>query len=218
MALNQSTWWVKYSDYEIYKDENGTEYVRPTEQAVMLAYDVMANPGKSIEALIAIALEDEKTRTKSFAKRFGLLGTALEDEIELEVTGEHMVGKTFGCTGRPKEYEALFAKSYQEKTARISAWLDWIVVLFNRNYTSRLGGRFNDESFVNISLQTMLESACKKMLAERMLHICKICKKVYYNEDMNSLCCGEKCQLLYDDLQQFEALKARFQANKKESI
>ena len=79
---NTKSIWVKYSDYEIKKADNGVDYITPTSNATPIMYkpfDVSEqlvvgaiNIGKML-----IAREDEKKIDKAimkFVKDFGLLG------------------------------------------------------------------------------------------------------------------------------------------------
>lgn len=79
---NTKSIWVKYSDYELKKADNGVVYITPTSKATPIMYkpfDVSEqlvvgaiNIGKML-----IAREDEKKIDKAimkFVKNFGLLG------------------------------------------------------------------------------------------------------------------------------------------------
>ncbi len=209
MAQNQSAWWVKYSDYRIEKDENGVEYIMPVETAIPMAYDLTSGIGKHVADLITIAHAEEEQRNMMFAKRFGLLGTALEDK-RLPMGEKPLAGAAFVCTGREPEYAGIFASDYKEKTAMISAWLDWIVVVFNRSQSVRYAGRMEEEPFVAITLQTALESACKSLLAEKTIHVCQYCKKVYYDADEKSTVCSDACRRSCESIERLNKLKERF--------
>lgn len=180
-----------------------------------ITYDVMTSPARSVEDLVAIAFGDENTRTMAFVKRFGLLGAAMEDEMSrpdaAEVPAE--LKSALACSGRPANYAAVFARDYREKTANISAWLDWITVLFNRSQSTHGGGMDEGEPFAALTLQTMLESAYKAMLADKTLHVCAHCKKVYYNEDVDSVVCCEDCERSHKDMEHYRWLKEKFQGH-----
>lgn len=213
MTQNQSSWWIKYSDYQIQKDENGTEYLIPAEHAIPMAYDVMAALEKNVEELVAIAHEDEEKREILFAKRFGLLGVNMEQEETLVVDEKFSQSVVFLSTGREKRYAAVLKPGYREKSARISAWLDWIVVLFNRSQNKKGNWRLEKEPFAALTLQTILESSYKNMLSEEKLHVCAVCKRVFYTDDTERKTCGEICQQSYQDIQHYRWLKEHFQGH-----
>lgn len=204
MTQGQSTWWIKYSDYCCTTDPDGTVYIQPAPQAIPMAYDVLAAPGKNIEDLVAIVHADEEMRNLQFARRFGLLGLALENgapAADQSVAAQSV----FRCTGRSPEYSALFSPQYREKAANLSAWLDWLDVVYNRSLRS--GTRAEQEPFAPLTLQTMLESMFKEMLEKKFLHCCANCGRIYYNRDTASRTCSEKCRRADADLQYYRQRK-----------
>ena len=209
----ESTYWIRYSDYEVYKDEQGTEYIRPAANSVPLTYDVAANLGNYVAELVAIALDDhdELARSLKFCKRFGLLGLAMADEysISLPEKKADMESAAFKATGRKDEsYAGVFSPDYMEKTANISAWLDWTATVYNRAQRIRNGKMaMASEPFTALSLQTMLETGLKQKLADETLTPCRGCGKIFYHEDPSVETCSEKCELLYDNIRHLEWMK-----------
>ena len=168
-----STYWIKYSDYDIVKDERGMDCIKPAANAVPMCYDVAVKLGRNVAELMNIVLDDHDVmgRNMKFARRFGLLGLALEEDnyLRLPDVRADMSEAVFAATGRTGDnYAGVFSREYSEKAANISAWLDWLAVLYNRAQVTR-NGRMVEEPFAALTLQTMLESACKKMLAEKTI-------------------------------------------------
>ena len=54
-----STCWIKYSDYELVKDERNMDCIRPTADAVPMCYDVAAKLGRNVAELMNIVLDDK---------------------------------------------------------------------------------------------------------------------------------------------------------------
>ena len=77
-----STYWIKYSDYDIVKDERGMDCIKPAANAVPMCYDVAVKLGRNVAELMNIVLDDHDVmgRNMKFARRFGLLGLALEED------------------------------------------------------------------------------------------------------------------------------------------
>ena len=77
-----STYWIKYSDYDIVKDERGMDCIKPAANAVPICYDVAVKLGRNVAELMNIVLDDHDVmgRNMKFARRFGLLGLALEED------------------------------------------------------------------------------------------------------------------------------------------
>ena len=210
----ESTYWIRYSAYETLRDERGTVTIRPAENAVPLAYDVGKNIGKNVADLINIVLndQDEEARNLEFVTRFGLLGLALEEDYYLSLPDVRadMTQAAFSVTGRTGEkYAGVFSPVYSEKAANISAWLDWIAVLYNRAQISR-NGRMVQEPFAPLTLQTMLESACKQMLSEKTLKPCPVCHKVFYDPDPTAEACSDSCRYVYDNMKHLDWMKKNF--------
>lgn len=210
----ESTYWIRYSEYQTVRDDNGTDWILPAENAVAISYDVAANIGKYVAETVTIALDDrdEMERNLKFVRKFGLLGLALEQDYSMALPEKKadMNQAVFAVTGREGDgYAGVFSPEYREKAANISAWLDWISVQYNRAQKSG-NGRLVNEPFAALTLQTMLESACKKMLWERTVKNCPACGGIFYHEDPNRETCGEKCQILYDNMKHFKWLKENF--------
>ena len=108
-----------------------------------------------------------------------------------------------------EKYAGVFSPEYSEKAANISAWLDWISVQYNRAQVIR-NGRMSDEPFVSITLQTMLESASKRLLSEKAIRTCPVCHKVFYNPDTAAETCGDDCQRVYDNIKHLQWMKENF--------
>ncbi len=210
----ESTYWIRYSDYEVVRDERNMECIKPKADAVPLAYDVNTKLGANLAELMNIVLDDGDMLRRSlrFAKTFGLLGLALEEDNYLTLPDEKadMNQAVFLITGRSGDkYAGVFSKEYSEKSANISVWLDWLSVLYNRTLVSR-NGRFVQEPFVSITLQTMLESALKSALSDKALKPCPICKKVFYSADHDTECCSEECRRVYDNVKHLNWMKENF--------
>lgn len=156
-----STYWIKYSDYDIVKDERGMDCIKPAANAVPMCYDVAVKLGRNVAELMNIVLDDHDVmgRNMKFARRFGLLGLALEEDnyLTLPDVRADMSEAVFAATGRTGDnYAGVFSREYSEKAANISAWLDWLAVLYNRAQVTR-NGRMVEEPFAALTLQTMLE-------------------------------------------------------------
>lgn len=210
----ESTYWIRYSDYEVVRDERNMECIKPKADAVPLAYDVNARLGDNLAELMNIVLDDSDMlgRSMRFVKTFGLLGLALEEDNYLTLPDEKadMSQAAFLITGRTGDkYAGVFSKKYSERSANISTWLDWLSVLYNRALISH-NGRLVQEPFVAITLQTMLESAFKSALSDKALKPCPICKKVFYRTDPAAECCSEECQRVYDNVKHLNWMKENF--------
>lgn len=68
----------------------------------------------------------------------------------------------------------------------------------------------SDEPFVSITLQTMLESASKRLLSEKAIRTCPVCHKVFYNPDTAAETCGDDCQRVYDNIKHLQWMKENF--------
>lgn len=53
-----STYWIKYSDYDIVKDERGMDCIKPAANAVPMCYDVAVKLGRNVAELMNIVLDD----------------------------------------------------------------------------------------------------------------------------------------------------------------
>lgn len=206
-----STSWIRYSDYEIVKDERNMDCIRPAANSVPVCYDVAAKLGRNVAELMNIVLDDKDVmgRNMKFVRRFGLLGLALEEDNYLTLPDERadMTEAVFEATGRTGDnYAGVFSRAYSEKAANISAWLDWLAVLYNRAQINR-NGRMVEEPFAALTLQTMLESACKNMLASKTLKPCPVCGKVFYNEDHNAETCSDECLRVHENVKHLQWLK-----------
>ncbi len=209
-----STYWIRYSDYTTVKDERGMDCIKPAVNAVPVAYNVAGKLGDNVAELINIVLDDKDPaeRNMRFVRRFGLLGLALEEDnfLTLPEVKADMSLAAFAATGRAGEkYAGVFSPEYSEKAANISAWLDWISVQYNRAQVIR-NGRMSDEPFVSITLQTMLESASKRLLSEKAIRTCPVCHKVFYNPDTAAETCGDDCQRVYDNIKHLQWMKENF--------
>lgn len=209
-----STYWIRYSDYTTVKDERGMDCIKPAVNAVPVAYNVAGKLGDNVAELINIVLDDKDPaeRNMRFVRRFGLLGLALEEDnfLTLPEVKADMSLAAFAATGRTGEkYAGVFSPEYSEKAANISAWLDWMSVQYNRAQVVR-NGRMSDEPFVSITLQTMLESASKRLLSEKAIRTCPVCHKVFYNPDTAAETCGDDCQRVYDNIKHLQWMKENF--------
>lgn len=54
-----STSWIRYSDYEIVKDERNMDCIRPAANSVPVCYDVAAKLGRNVAELMNIVLDDQ---------------------------------------------------------------------------------------------------------------------------------------------------------------
>ncbi len=210
----ESTYWIRYSDYEVVRDERNMECIKPKADAVPLAYDVNARLGDNLAELMNIVLDDSDMlgRSMRFVKTFGLLGLALEEDNYMTLPEEKadMNRAAFLITGRTGDkYAGVFSKEYSERSANISTWLDWLSVLYNRALISH-NGRLVREPFVSITLQTMLESAFKSALSDKALKPCPICKNVFYSTDPAAECCSEECHRVYDNVKHLNWMKENF--------
>ena len=210
----ESTYWIKYSDYEVVRNERNMECIKPKSDAVPLAYDVNARLGENLAELMNIVLDDGDMLQRSlrFAKSFGLLGLALEEDNYLTLPEEkaNMDQAVFLITGRVGDkYAGVFSKEYSEKAANISTWLDWLSVLYNRALVSN-NGRLVQEPIVSITLQTMLESAFKTALSDKALKPCPICKNVFYDVNPAAECCSEECRRVYENVKHLNWMKENF--------
>lgn len=97
---NFRTDWIRYSDYEIKEDENGIDYIIPTETA----YFTMYNPFDVADELVfdLIQIGDEllkqeankeliRSRVLLFAKKYGLLGLISSSVYNRNIIGEDKV-------------------------------------------------------------------------------------------------------------------------------
>ena len=210
----ESTYWIRYSDYEVILDDRNMPCIKPAENAVPLAYDVKAKLGDNIAELMNIVLDDDDLvkRSMRFAKTFGLLGLALEEDNYLTLPEEKadMNQAVFLITGRTGAgYAGVFSKAYYEKSANISTWLDWLSVQYNRSLKVQ-NGRLVQEPFVSVTLQTMLESAFKSAISEKAVKPCPICKKVFYAAKPSQSCCSEECERVYENVKHLEWMKKNF--------
>lgn len=209
-----STYWIRYSDYTTVLDERGMECIKPAPNAVPMAYNPAAKLGENVAVLLNIVLDDKDpaARNMRFVKRFGLLGLALEEDnfLTLPEVKADMSLAAFAATGREGEkYAGVFSPEYSERAANISAWLDWIAVQYNRAQIVR-NGRMSSEPFAPLTLQTMLESGCKRALAEKAVRMCPVCRKVFYNSDTSAETCGADCQRVYDNIKHLQWMKENF--------
>ncbi len=209
-----STYWIRYSDYEVILDERNMECIKPAVNAVPIAYDVSAKMGDYLAELMNIVLDDKDMLQRSlrFVKTFGLLGLALEEDNYLTLPDEKadLTETVFEITGRTgSNYAGVFSREYSEKAANISTWLDWLSVLYGRAQISR-NGRMTQEPFVSITLQTMLESSFKNALSNRSLSPCPICKKIFYHSAPDTETCSDECQRVYDNVKHLEWMKKNF--------
>lgn len=130
--------WMSYSDYEIKKDGNETEYITPTHDAKISLY----NPMKNCEQIVLDTLNlglylitDKKDRNKNdrlieYAKKYGLMGlmTALPTTAEF-ITYEnvylpknHFIKKEMLSTEEYLDYFFPFEKPDFRKNGIESAW------------------------------------------------------------------------------------------------
>lgn len=209
-----STCWICYSDYEIIKDERGMDCIKPTANAVPVAYDVAAKLGDNVAELVNIVLDDKDpaARNLRFVKRFGLLGLALEEDnyLTLPDVRADMSLAAFASTGRVGDkYAGVFSPEYSERAANISAWLDWLSVIYNRTLVVR-NGRLTEEPMACLTLQTILESSFKNCLAANTIHPCPVCHKVFYNADPSTETCSEECRRVYEGMKHLQWMKENF--------
>lgn len=210
----ESTYWIRYSDYEVVRDERNMECIKPAANSVPMAYDVNAKLGDNLAELMNIVMDDKDmlARSMRFVKTFGLLGLALEEDnyLTLPEVKADMDQAVFLVTGRTGEkYAGVFSKEYSERAANISTWLDWLSVLYNRALISH-NGRLLRESVVSVTLQTLLESAFKNALADRALQPCPICGKIFYRNDESVECCSEECARVHENVKHLNWMKENF--------
>lgn len=115
-----STYWIKYSDYDIVKDERGMDCIKPAANAVPMCYDVAVKLGRNVAELMNIVLDDHDVmgRNMKFARRFGLLGLALEEDnyLTLPDVRADMSEAVFAATGRTGDnYAGVFSPRVQRE-------------------------------------------------------------------------------------------------------
>ena len=65
-------------------------------------------------------------------------------------------------------------------------------------------------AFAALTLQTMLESACKKMLAEKTIKPCPVCGKVFYNAEPAVETCSDECERVHENVKHLQWMKENF--------
>lgn len=92
--------WIKYSDYEIKKDENGSSYIVPKEDSIFTIYNPFDKSNKLVFDLIEIgdkALNKEidkeiiNNMVLDFVKEYGLLGIITSSVYNKNIIGESKV-------------------------------------------------------------------------------------------------------------------------------
>ena len=130
--------WVSYSDYEIKKDGNGTEYITPKQDAKINLYNPMKNCAQIVLDTVNLGLyliTDKKDRNKNdrlieYAKKYGLMGlmTALPTTAEF-ITYEnvylpknHLIKQEMLSTAEYLDYFYPFEKPDFVKRGVESSW------------------------------------------------------------------------------------------------
>lgn len=132
-----SSLWVKFSEYEIRENDNGTEYIIPSENAEMKAYSPMKDGEQLVIDTINLGLhlmrnKKEKNHNEiiEYVKKYGLLGimTALPTTAEF-ITYEnvylpknHLIKKEMLSTEEYLDYFYPFEKPDFVKRGVESSW------------------------------------------------------------------------------------------------